>query len=296
MNPTSRQRLAADLALAGITFIWGSTFVVVKQALDSASTVLFLALRFTLASVVLVILFRRRLAAEPDRAALARAGTAVGGLLFLGYLLQTLGLRLTTPAKSGLITGFSVVLVPVFGALLFGERPGWNVWGGVALATGGLYLLTAPAGGWDLAAGDLLTLGCAVAFGLHILLLGRYSRTVGAAALSTAQVVVAAVLSAASFGWAETPFLRWTAPLAAAIVVTALLATALAFSVQTWAQRFTPPSHVALILTLEPVFAWLTSYAVLGETLGARGGLGAGLILAGILVSEVKPFRGRVHP
>ena len=276
----------ADLALVGLTFIWGATFVVVKNALDSASTILFLALRFTLAAAVLALVFRRRLA-RPNSAAL-RVSAAAGAALFLGYLFQTLGLRLTTPAKSAFLTGLSVVLVPILGGLLYRTRPTWQAWAGVTCGVAGLYLLLSPAGVWRMGAGDWLTLACAVAFALHILVLGRFSHRVGVADLSVIQVSVAALLSLASFWWAEDPFVRWTTPLVGAVLACGLLATALAFSVQTWAQRFTSPTHTALIFTLEPVFAALTSYVVMGESLEGRALGGAALILAGILVSEAK--------
>jgi drug/metabolite transporter (DMT)-like permease len=289
-----RRRWLADLSLLGITFIWGSTFVIVKKALESSSTLLFLALRFTLAALAVALLFRGPLLAEGGRKRELQAalggGVVVGSVLFLGYLFQTLGLRLTTPAKSGFITGFSVALVPVFNAILYRAWPSWNACVGVCCATAGLYLLIAPGNVVaEFSRGDLLTLACAVAFGLHILLLGRYSRRMSVAALSVAQIGVAAVLSLSSFFWAEAVYVRWTAPLIVAVAVTGLLATALAFSVQTWAQQFTSPTHTALIFTLEPVFAWLTSYLLLGEALGTRGASGAVLILAGIILSELKP-------
>ena len=281
--------MVADVCLLGVTFIWGSTFVVVKTALESSSTLLFLALRFSLASAALALVFRRRLSAETDRSTAVRMGIAVGVFLFLGYLFQTLGLRLTTASKSAFITGLAVVLVPVFSAALYRAWPSWNCWVGVASATAGLYLLAGPAGLAHFSSGDLLTLACAASFGFHILLLGHYSRRAGVAALSLTQVCVAAALSLASFWWAEPIHLQWTTPLILAVVTTGLLATALAFSVQTWAQQFTSPTHTALIFSLEPVFAWVTSYLVLGETLGARGAWGAVLILAGIILAEVKP-------
>ena len=286
MTLDRRRRWLADVALAGITFIWGATFVVVKEALESSSTLLFLALRFSLAAVVLALLFRRRLGC-PSRATVG-AGMAVGAALFLGYLFQTLGLRLTTPAKSAFITGLSVVLVPVLGGVVYRSRPSWNAWVGVACGMLGLYWLVSPSGAWRMSGGDWLTLLCAVSFSVHILLLGRFSRRVGVAGLSVIQVGVAALLSLGSFWWAEQPFVRWTAPLLVAVVACGLLATALAFSVQTWAQQFTSPTHTALIFTLEPVFAWATSYLVMGESLEGKALWGAGLILAGIVASEWK--------
>ncbi len=286
MNADPRRRRLADLALAGVTLIWGATFVVVKEALESSSTLLFLALRFSLAALALMLLFRRRL--ERPRRSTWAAGAAAGTALFLGYLFQTLGLRLTTPAKSAFLTGLSVVLVPLLGAVLYRTLPAATAWAGAGCGALGMYLLTAPGGTWRASSGDGLTLLCAVSFAVHILLLGRFSRQVGVAELSVMQVAVAAVLSLATFWWAEAPFVRWTGALIGAVAACGLLATALAFLVQTWAQQFTSPTHTALIFTLEPVFAWGTSYVVCGESLEGKAIWGAALILTGIVVAEWK--------
>ncbi len=280
---TAAKRWKADLALVVVAFIWGSTFVIVKKALADTSTILFLALRFALAGAVLAYGARQ---VRVDRR-LARASLVVGLAMFAGYLLQTWGLRLTTPSKSAFITGFSIVLVPIFVGLAFRRFAGWAPLAGVASALTGLYLLTTPSGGGPVNRGDLLTLGCAAAFALHIIFLGHYSRQLPPVGLAAGQVVVAGALAFAAVPWAERVFLRLTPGLLLAIVVTGLLATALAFFVQTWAQQFTSPAHTALIFALEPVFAWLTSWVVLGERLGGRAALGALLILAGIILAEL---------
>ena len=209
MRSDLRRRLAADLALVVITLIWGATFVVVKEALESVSTLLFLALRFSLATIVLGLLFGRRLLAESPGPHALRAGLLVGASLFLGYLLQTLGLRSATPARSAFITGLSMVLVPLYAAAFDQVRPSRSCWAGVTLATLGLYLLASPGSGGRLATGDLLTLGCAAAFALHVLLLGRLSTRTSVAFLAFAQVAVTAALSLATFSWAEAPYVRW---------------------------------------------------------------------------------------
>lgn len=280
----SGRRWRAELALVGNTFIWGATFVVVKNALADVSTLLFLALRFALAGVTLALLARRtRLTRE-----LVAGSAIVGCALFAGYLFQTLGLHHTTPSKSAFITGFSVVLVPILLALAFRRFAGWGALAGVAAAVVGLYLLTMPAVGAGVNRGDLLTLACAVAFAVHIILIGHYGRRLPAMALAAGQVCVAALLAAVSVPWAEPAFLRLSGGVVFAIVLTGLLATALAFSIQVWAQQHTSPTHTALIFALEPVFAWLTSWVVLGERLGARAAAGAVLILVGIVVAELR--------
>lgn len=290
-KPLISQRLTADLALIGNAFIWGATFVIVKDALRDASPLVFLATRFSLATILLVVIFRRQLRAT---AAGWLAGVAMGVFLFAGFIFQTTGLQFTTPSKSAFITGISVVMVPVILAVAF--RRWIGVWpaAGVLGAATGLYFLTMPPGQLGMSRGDLLTLACAFCFAMHIILVGRYSRQHPAGLLVVGQVATALVLALLSLplvrglGWKQALALRVTPRLAISIVVTAVLATALAFAVQVWAQQHTTATHTAIIFSLEPVFAWLTSYALFGERLGARGTLGALLIFGGIVLAELK--------
>jgi drug/metabolite transporter (DMT)-like permease len=143
----------------------------------------------------------------------------------------------------------------------------------------------------DIGRGDLLVAGCAVAYAFHIVILGRFAGSLNAGLLAVGQIATAAVLSSATFWWAEPVALKWSASVWIALAVTSLLATALAFSVQTWAQRWSSATRTALIFSMEPVFAWATSYLVAGELLSRRGVAGAVLILAGILLVELKPRR-----
>jgi drug/metabolite transporter (DMT)-like permease len=287
-------RLRADLAIIAIAFVWGSTFVVVKNALNDASTVLFLALRFAVAAVALGVIFRRATPAGIFRTRTIVAGSALTGLfLFAGYVLQTVGLRYTTPSKSAFLTGLSIVLVPVFAAIFERKPPGPSEAAGVAIAAIGMALMTLRGSELRIDVGDLLTTGCAVAFAVHILLIGHFSPKFGFQALTLLQVSTAAVLALGTFWWVEPVSIRWTPGLIAAILITGLFATALAFSVQAWAQQFTSPTRTALIFSMEPVFAWLTSFVVQGEVLSRRAAIGAALILAGILLVELKPVSFR---
>lgn len=284
-------RLKADLALCLITLIWGATFVVIKDALGDVSPLVFVWLRLAVASALLLAVFGRR---TPLRqAGLLRAGAVIGFFLAAGYGFQTAGLNYTTPAKSAFITALSVILVPVGLVVFF--RHGLRVWtlAGVGAAALGMFFLTVPAGEFSIARGDLLTFVCALAFAAHIVAVGHYAPRYGFAGLAVWQVAVALVLLSITVPLAgaaglETPRLIWSQRLVLALVVTAVLATALAFSVQTWAQQFTSPTHTAIIYSLEPVFAALTSYLVFAERLGGRGLLGAGLILAGVLLAELR--------
>ncbi len=290
------RRLKADLALAFVTLTWGATFVVVKEALADASPLTFVLLRFTLAFAILAVAFRRRLRRSSRgllRAELIIAGLIIGGLLYAGFAFQTAGLKLTTPTKSAFLTAMSVVLVPLLQVAIFRERLRGAVLGGVAAAVVGLYFLTMPPGAIRLETGDLLTLACALAFAGHIVALGRYAPRFDVATLAVLQVGAAMLFAALAMPLfdatgVERIFAVPTPRLAVALLVTAGLATAAAFSIQTWAQRITSPTHAAILFTLEPVFAALTSLLVLNERLGGRELLGAGLILAGVLVAELR--------
>ncbi len=282
----------AHILLVLVTLVWGATFVQIKDALRDISPLFFNAVRITLASTALASIYFRELRAM-SRDAL-RAGVLVGIPLWLGFSFQTTGLRLTTPSKSAFLTGFSVILVPVF--LSIGWRKKVNAWvvAGVLIAFLGLYLMTVPAGngnGLNLESinhGDLLTIGCAVMFALQIIVMGRAMHKHRFEAVATVEAITCALLM-----WCTVPVLEqahavWSSRVIWAILVTGLLGTGAAFTIQAWAQQFTPPTHTALIFLLEPVFAWITSYIVLHERLGMRAGMGALLILGGIIVSELK--------
>jgi drug/metabolite transporter (DMT)-like permease len=284
-------RWRADLALIFITFIWGATFILVQRALADASTLLFLALRFSLATIALGLAFRP-LASKLGQARRMLGGAVLAGVcLFAGYLLQTVGLRYTTASKSAFITGLCIVIVPVFAAVVKRKKPQAAEVLGVVVATCGLGLLTL--GGTEvlrIGRGDLLTVGCAVAFAAQILVVDHWAPKIGFDAFTLVQIATAACLALGSFWWVEPPVIRWSLVVVGALTVTGLLATALAFAVQAWAQQYTSPTRTALIFAMEPVFAWGTSFVVAGEMLSRRASLGAALILAGILLVELQPF------
>ena len=144
--------------------------------------------------------------------------------------------------------------------------------------------------------GDLLTFFCAIGFAAHIVTLGHFSEHMRFQLLSIAQVGAAAVLALSLFWWAETPHVRWRPAVICAILMTGLLATALAFTIQAWAQQYTTSTRTGLIYMLEPVFAWITSYCIVGEGLSGRAAAGAALILGGVVLVELKPLNPRLHP
>jgi drug/metabolite transporter (DMT)-like permease len=244
-----------------------------------------------LAALLLGFYYRRHLAVMTRPALIS--GTVVGTFLYLGYAFQTAGLKFTTPSKSAFLTGSSTVMVPLILVLCWRTKIHlWRV-AGIALAFSGLFLMTVPGSREGLAdfanvnRGDMLSIGCAVAFAFQIISLGRASQRFPFEQIAVLQIGTATVLMAITAPLFEQLHFEFSTVVIAAVLVTGILGTAVAFTVQAWAQQFTPATHTALIFTLEPVFAWLTSFIYLHERLGLRAGAGALLILAGVLVSEL---------
>lgn len=285
-------RWQADLALALVALVWGSTFVVVKQALAEISIFYFLALRFALATACMLALFLpafRRAGATATWRGL-RGGAIAGVFLWSGYILQTFGLKYTSAGHSGFLTGLYIVLVPLIGAAVYRRWPQAQEFIGIAVATAGVLLMTVPSLDKQMQMnwGDVLTIGCAIVFAGHLLVLGYYSQREQFEAVALGQIACATVLSTISLT-IEPPKATWSRAVVFAIALTAIFATALAFALQTWAQQYTSATRTALIFALEPVFALATAVGIGGERLTVSGLLGAVLILAGILAVELKP-------
>jgi drug/metabolite transporter (DMT)-like permease len=288
------RRRAAEAALIFNTLIWGTTFVVVKAVLRDVSPVLFIAIRFSLATVALLVVFRRK-AWPAGSWKTARAGALAGIFLFSGYVFQTMGLRLTTVPRSAFLTGLTSIAVPLLAALVYRVRPRASEVTGVLAATGGLALMTLPGALGLMRLGDLLTMCCAVGFAAQIVTLGHFREKMSHELLAVSQIAVTAALGWAMFSWVERPRLAWRPAVVWAILITGLLGTALAFSLQAWAQRYASPARTALIFMLEPVVAWITSYCLVGEGLSGRAAAGAALILGGVAIVELKPLGARQH-
>jgi drug/metabolite transporter (DMT)-like permease len=281
--------IQADFALLLITLIWGSSFVIVKKGLGQASPVLFIALRFWIASAATIICLPGAL--RHISLQTLQHGLILAGFLSAGFILQTLGLRLTTPSHSAFITSLFVLFVPFFGLVLFRHRPRTQTLIGVLLATTGLALITLAPGEFTMSRGDFLTFSSAAVFALQILFLGRYLPGNDYRQLAIIQIVGTAVLCTLSIPLIETPFLAWDPAMLFYLLLTGVLATALAFYLQNSAQRFTTPNRTALIFSMEPFFAALFSYLILGEVLTGREWIGGALVLFGILVSEIRTRR-----
>jgi len=271
------------LALVLVTAVWGVTFVQVKDAVALYPLFAFLALRFAIASLALLPPAWPRLRSLGTRGTLQAAG--LGLLLAAGYALQTAGLQRTTVSGTGFITGMYVVLTPSIALVLFRARIPWSAWGGVAVATVGLAMLSGIHAGSLL--GDMLVLAGSAVYSLQIVLLERYAPLYEPLALTFVEMAAAlvgfAIVAAAAgqFDRAPTGWTVW-----GALVVTGVFASALAYLVQSWAQRRTTATQTALIFTLEPVFTGIFGFSLAGDRLGAVGWGGCAVILAGIALAE----------
>lgn len=270
----------ATVALLAVTLIWGSTFFVIKDAVSQVDPADFLAIRFTVAAVLICAVLWRRIARLPKQHLLISLG--VGCIYGFAQLAQTYGLRLTSASVSGFITGTYVVLTPLIVWLVFRRRPSARTGVAVGLAVVGLAVLSitgAAVGGW----GEALTLLGALLYAVHIVALDSAARRVDVLALTAIQMVGVAlvcVVAAAPGGYTvPTGTSIWVA-----IAYLALIAGVLTMGLQTWAQQYLAPTRVALLMTLEPVFATAFAVAFGGESVTLRLLLGGAMILVGTVV------------
>lgn len=266
------------LALLLTTIIWGATFPATKAVLEQIAPLSFLLLRFFVGTILIFVWFvvsHRRV--HHDRAVLV-AGAVSTVFLFLGYLLQTVGLSCTTASNSAFLTALYVIFVPLI--LLRIDR---RVVLATVIAVIGLWLLVKPNAAMN--RGDLMTLGCAMAFAGHIICLERFTRQVDAPSLLLWQMVAMTVLFLPAPWWENVPPSAFspTPVLLTGLVVTGVLAT-LAFAVQMWAQQLVPAQQVALLFASEPAYAAWLSWYFLGETLDAQGWVGSALILLAVIL------------
>lgn len=312
-SPKISRNALAHLLMLAVVVLWGATFVLIKQALADIAPQWFNAIRMVIAFTCLAFIYRRQWWQLTREAWLF--GAAAGGSLGIGYIFQTQGMVYTTATNSAFITALVVVIVPILATIPGLRPPGagapeWPAWTGAVVALLGVALLTIPAHAhWDSlfkaggkeSLGNLLTLFCAVGFSLYVIALAHASGKANFEQLILLQIGFAMVFLTIGALILEPPrpdaltlLLAAGSPLRQplvqfALLVTGVLATAVAFGIQTWAQQVIPAANIAVMLTLEPVFAWLTAFLVLKETLGVRHSMGAILVLFGILTAEILP-------
>ena len=281
--------LRADLLLLLTALIWGLSFVAQRLGMVHIGPFTFNGVRFALGALVLYPLVRRH---TPDgllpRGAARRIwlpALVTGLVLFAGASLQQHGVVYTDAGKAGFITGLYVIFVPMLG-LFLGMRPSARAWTGALLAVVGLYLLSVSET-LTLSKGDTLVLIGAVAWAVHVHLVGRFSAQVGALRLAWLQFVITAGLSLLAALAFETVTLEGLQAAAFPILYAGALSVGVGYTLQVVAQKDAPPTHAAILLSLEAVFAALGGWLILGETMTPRGILGAALMLAGMWVSAV---------
>ena len=275
-------RRQAILALWATCLIWGAAFPLAKLALRDASPMAFTALRFLLATLLLAPVLGRATREE------WRAGAVLGALLALGFATQTIGLQWTTASRSGFITALYIPLVPLIVLLAYRTLPERLAAIGLAIALGGMVLLTRPAGlAGGVNTGDLLTLLCAVCFASHMVATGAYAKRFDIARLMMTQIATAGVLTTVATPLLEHPRVVLSPLLLGMLAYEAILASVVAIRLQLAAQRVLSPSYAALVYTLEPVVASLTAFLLMGDRLTPPQWLGGLFILLGSLLPEL---------
>lgn len=295
----------ADLSLLFVAFIWGTTFVLVQNAISTMEPFAFNGFRFFIAFIILflsILLFQKHQLQLLSKK-IVLSGFLLGFWLFLGYATQTLGLLYTTSSKAGFITGLSVVLVPFFSFLFLKQKPSFPAIIGVSIATVGLFLLTMT----DIAAlniGDFFVLICAFGFAMHIIFTGKFSEQFPTLLLTTIQILTVSILSIISsfifedFNGMIKLSIISSQSVIIALIVTSVFATALAFFAQTSFQKFTTPTRVALIFAMEPVFAAIAGYYWASERLSISAIIGClfiflGMVLAELPIERINWFRNK---
>jgi drug/metabolite transporter (DMT)-like permease len=279
-------RTRAELFLLSITLIWGSTFALSKFLLDTVSPLFYIGVRFLVALIIFAALVPKRVL-KITGDALVKGGI-LGILLFAGFVSQTVGLQYTGASKSAFITGMMVVFTPICQIIIERKAPKIGNVFGIVLVTIGLYLLTSPAGS-EFNLGDGLNLLCAVTFALYIVYMDVFSKGQDPVHLTVAQFVVCAVLGLVGALLFEPIKFHPTPWAYGALIYLTIFATVIALFVQTRYQKDTTPTRSAVIFSIEPVLAAGFAYLLLGEVLGVSGMVGGGLIVGGVLISELSP-------
>nr|WP_295971937.1 DMT family transporter [uncultured Bacillus sp.] len=289
-----RNPFLADFSLLLVSLIWGTTFVIVQNAITFLAPFSFNGIRFLIAGLFLMgwlLLFKRHQLKKLN-GKVVFAGIFIGFWLFTGYAAQTAGLMYTSSSKAGFITGLSVILVPVFSFFLLKHRPSQYAMIGMITATVGLYLV-AMTDSSPLNIGDGLVFICAIGFALQIIYTGKYSSSAPALLLTVIQIMTVAILSLiGAFLWEDWRVMlnqkvMFDQHVVTALIVTSIFATALAFFVQTSVQNVTTPTRVALIFATEPVFAAVTGFIWADDRLSFSAIVGCLLIFAGMIFSEL---------
>jgi drug/metabolite transporter (DMT)-like permease len=279
------KQITSDISLLLVTVIWGSSFFISKGALYKSGPITFLAVRFSIALLVMLPFFITRI--KRFRKKDIPGNLLISISFFLAFIFQIVGLKYTTSPRSAFITAMSVVLVPILSVFIIKSVPELNSIIGVVFAVLGLSFLFWN-GGKGTLFGDLMTLVCAIAFAIHIILIGRYASEIDPVIINTIQIAFAAIgcwMLSAIF---ENLTASFSASSLIAAIYTAIFGTSLAFGVQAISGRYTPPVRMAIIFSMEPVFAMIFSFIFTKERLTAINIIGCALIFLGMILSEIR--------
>ena len=288
--------MQANLMMLLAASIWGFAFVAQRIGMETMGPHWFNSLRFFIGVVALtpVVIWMDRTQAKisiegpkSSTNSLLMGGAVAGLLLFIGATFQQVGLQYTTAGKAGFITGMYIFFVPLIG-LFFRMKTGLGTWLGAAIALWGLYLLSINED-FTLSKGDTLQLICAVAFAGHVLMIGYLASRMDTVKLSLVQFFVAGLLAMILALYFEQLTWGMIKSTAVPLLFAGVMSTGIAYTLQTIAQQHAHPSHAAIILSSEGVFAVIGGFLLLNEVLPAQGLLGCGLILAGMLMSQLMP-------
>lgn len=277
-------RFKADLTLFLVALLWGSAFVAQRVAGQVGSVYFFNAARFLLGAALLLPFARRRLTFSKPQSLWMLAG---GAVLFIASALQQAGIRYTTAGNAGFITSLYVVLVPLILLAGWRERPHWLVFVGLMLAILGAFLLS-TGGKLHLQPGDGLEFAGSFFWALHVVILGKFAKHYDPLSFSLGQFVVAGLLNFLAGLFLEQFGLIDLEVVLGAVIYTAIVSIGLGYTLQVWAQRHTPPTDAALILSLESVFAVLSGWLFLGEGLVWIQIAGCLLILSGVVLAQIR--------
>jgi drug/metabolite transporter (DMT)-like permease len=278
----SKTRLAV-IALLGVGFVWGAAFVLMKDAIVLQPYMDFLATRFTIAALAMILL--RPLVSLRFEAGDLKYGGLIGVVLAFGYITQTIGLELTTAATSGFLTGLYVIFTPLIAWLFVRRKISGKVAIGVLFSIVGMAIFSGAATSTEFQIGQIWLVVCAVLYAIHILLLGHYGKTRNSYRFAMLQIAFVAIVTwgfALVDGYQPPPnFEVWFA-----VLFTALLSTVLAFWIQTWAQTLLDPARVALLITSEVIFTAALAIGLGQEPLTLAIVVGGGMMLTAMLIVE----------
>ena len=288
-----KKQYKADAALVFVTMTWGVSFILTKLLIEEIGVFNFLSQRFLIAAFIAAFFFRKKFKCMTPK--MFFTGMFIGFILFAGYAFQTMGLLYTSISNSAFITGFAVVLVPIISTLFFKTRSSISAVLGAAMAIVGLAFLTLGNGcGFSsINFGDFLTFLAAISFAMHIISVGIFAKKGNAVILAITQIFGVGFFSGITALIFEEPAIPSTTADWASMLFLSIACTALAFIAQNEAQKYTTASHTALIYSGEPVFASICEFLIYGTVLSGQSLLGAALILSGVILSELNPFRKR---